>query len=53
MQAQNESIKQALEDNTAAVRNLAAWKPQVDLAMENLRADVGNLADKVEELVVF
>jgi hypothetical protein len=37
----------------AAVRELVAWKPQIDSGVGNLRTEVSHLANKVEELVLF
>ena len=52
LQAQNESIKAALEENTAVVRDLSAWKPRIETNVSNLREDFGHLSDKVDELLV-
>ena len=51
LQLQNDSIKQALEANTAAVRDFSVWKPQIETEVLNLRQDVGAISDKLEELV--
>jgi hypothetical protein len=53
LQAQNESIKLALEDNTAAVRDLTVWKPQMEATVGSLRRDVGRLSETVDTLVAF
>lgn len=53
MQLQNESIKQALDANTAAVRDLSSWKPQIETEVLNLRQDVGSLSDKLDELMAI
>lgn len=49
--AQNESIKVALEKNTAVVGDLSAWKPRIETDMSNLWEDLGHLSDKVDELL--
>jgi hypothetical protein len=51
MQQQNESIKQSLDANTAAVRDFSVWKPQIETEVLNLRQDVGALSDKLDELM--
>jgi hypothetical protein len=51
LQLQNESIKQSLDANTAVVRDLSVWKPQIETEVLNLRQDVGSLSDKLDELM--
>ena len=51
MQLQNDSIKQALDANTAAVRDFSAWKPQIEAEVLHLCQDVGSLSDKLEDLL--
>jgi hypothetical protein len=51
LQVQNESIKVALEENTAVVRDLSAWKPRIETDVSNLWEDLGHLSDKVDELL--
>jgi hypothetical protein len=51
MQLQNDSIKQALDANTAVVRDFSSWKPQIEAEVLHLRQDVGSLSDKLEDLL--
>jgi hypothetical protein len=52
MQAQNDSIKLALEENTAVVRDLSS-KPQIEADVGHLRKEVGHLTERINELVAF
>lgn len=53
MQQQNEPIKSALEENTAMIRDISLWKPQVDADVGSLRKQMGMISEKVGTLVEF
>ena len=38
-----ESLRQALEDNTTAVKDLATWKPVVDYKVKEVQTSLQNL----------
>lgn len=53
MQSQNESIKSALEANTAAVRDLSSWRPHIEADVGDLRVELSNLSTQVKELTTM
>ena len=48
-----QSFKSALEENTAVVRDLSNWKPSIEADVSHLRAEVGKLSTKVDDLVAL
>ncbi|WVZ74595.1 hypothetical protein U9M48_022759 [Paspalum notatum var. saurae] len=47
MQIQNDSIKSALDENTAAVRDLSTWRPQIDATVVEIKGSLTDLRGKV------
>jgi hypothetical protein len=53
MQSQNESIKTALEENTAAVRDLSSWRPHIEADVGDLRVEMSQLSAQVKEMAAI
>ncbi|CAN6278322.1 unnamed protein product [Urochloa humidicola] len=46
------SLKKALEDNTAVMKDVVGWRSEVDSKMDNLQLSVKKLSTKVDQIAL-